>query len=77
MSDVVGQLAEGEPFAIGWFYKAANDTFVYSLRSREGGVDVSKVAEEFGGGGHARAAGFSLDYLLRPYVETTKVEEPF
>ena len=31
-----------------------------SLRSK-GGVDVAKFAEQFGGGGHARAAGLKMD----------------
>ncbi len=31
----------------------------YSLRSRKG-IDVAKVAQEFGGGGHVNAAGLSL-----------------
>jgi phosphoesterase RecJ-like protein len=35
-----------------------------SLRSK-GQVDVRKFAEEFGGGGHARAAGLKLDMPLR------------
>ena len=33
---------------------------VFSLRSRKGGMDVSKVAEQYGGGGHANAAGFEV-----------------
>jgi bifunctional oligoribonuclease and PAP phosphatase NrnA len=32
-----------------------------SLRSVDGQVDVSRIAREKGGGGHARAAGFSTD----------------
>jgi phosphoesterase RecJ-like protein len=32
-----------------------------SLRSSEGGVDVSAIARKQGGGGHVRAAGFSSD----------------
>jgi uncharacterized protein len=32
----------------------------FSLRSIPGGMDVSKVAEEYGGGGHEHAAGFSV-----------------
>ena len=32
-----------------------------SLRSVDGAVDVSLIAREMGGGGHARAAGFSTD----------------
>jgi len=37
-----------------------------SLRSK-GGVDVAKFAEQFGGGGHARASGLKLDGL--PFTE--------
>jgi phosphoesterase RecJ-like protein len=32
-----------------------------SLRSSDGAVDVSEIARKQGGGGHARAAGFSTD----------------
>ena len=35
------------------------DTFKVSTRSREV-ADVSKVAVKYGGGGHIRAAGFSM-----------------
>ncbi len=35
-----------------------------SLRSRDG-VDVSKIAQHFGGGGHARAAGVTIDDEIR------------
>ena len=31
----------------------------WSLRSRKGGADVSAIAQQFGGGGHACAAGFT------------------
>jgi len=34
-----------------------------SLRS-DSGVDVAKIAAQFGGGGHAEAAGFSIDTTL-------------
>ncbi|WP_054033331.1 DHH family phosphoesterase [Desulfatitalea tepidiphila] len=34
-----------------------------SLRS-DSGVDVAKIAAQFGGGGHAEAAGFSIDSTL-------------
>lgn len=33
---------------------------VFSLRSTEHGIDVSKIAELYGGGGHKHAAGFSV-----------------
>lgn len=56
-SEAVGMLAQDAPFAVGW-YQQADGSYRYSLRSRNG-FDVSKVAEAFGGGGHAAAAGFS------------------
>ncbi len=60
ISDLLGELAEGHPFAAG--YQDMGTRRSWSLRSRkEGGVDVAKVAEQFGGGGHRNAAGFSTD----------------
>ena len=44
-------------------FKEAKDGVKVSLRSRAV-VDVSKVAEMFGGGGHMRAAGFFCDGSL-------------
>ncbi len=41
----------------------AAQRFHVSLRSDEG-VDVARIASEFGGGGHAAAAGFSIDATL-------------
>jgi len=57
-SEIAGKLAEGRPFGVAW-YEAGGKRY-YSLRSREGGIDVSEVARRFGGGGHAKASGFSL-----------------
>ena len=37
-----------------------------SLRATDGSVDVSRIAREFGGGGHPQAAGFSTAV---PYPE--------
>lgn len=57
-SELIGELAEGEPFALGWFARS-DGQIVYSLRSRDGGIDVSEIARQFGGGGHRAAAGFT------------------
>jgi oligoribonuclease NrnB/cAMP/cGMP phosphodiesterase (DHH superfamily) len=57
-SEIAGKLAEGRPFGVAW-YEAAGKRY-YSLRSRDGGIDVSEVARRLGGGGHAKASGFSL-----------------
>jgi len=56
-SELVGELAEGHPFAAGYQDKGTKRS--WSLRSsRNGGEDVAKVAALFGGGGHKNAAGF-------------------
>lgn len=44
-------------------------SFKGSLRSNEY-VDVSKIAEKFGGGGHKRAAGFSAEGELEDIVKS-------
>jgi len=56
-SEVAGKLAEGRPFGAAWFVRADGKR-QWSLRSRDGGVDVSEVAKARGGGGHRNAAGF-------------------
>lgn len=56
ISEIVGALAENAPFAVGYF--DTKDRRVFSLRSRNGGVDVAEIAKKYGGGGHAQAAGF-------------------
>lgn len=57
-SELVGLLAEDRPFAVGWFQRE-DGQYVYSLRSREAGADVSALAKHMGGGGHRNAAGFT------------------
>jgi phosphoesterase RecJ-like protein len=44
-------------------------SFKGSLRSNEY-VNVAKVAEEFGGGGHKRAAGFTIEGDLEDIVRS-------
>ena len=39
-----------------------------SLRATDERVDVSKIAREFGGGGHRQAAGFSTELSLEELV---------
>lgn len=39
---------------------------VFSLRSIDGGADVSEVAKQYGGGGHKNAAGFRLPHGVQP-----------
>ena len=56
-SELAGALAEGHPFAATYYFNGKEE--VWSLRSRgESGIDVSEIAQQYGGGGHKNAAGF-------------------
>lgn len=57
-SDAGARMAQGEPFAACYWDTAATREF--SLRSNDDGMDVSAIARTYGGGGHARAAGFRV-----------------
>lgn len=56
-SELGDQLVKGHPFAAVW-WQGAGDVVRWSLRSTPEGLDVSKVAARYGGGGHRTAAGF-------------------
>lgn len=58
-SEIGEALAKDRPFGVTWFEKP-DGTRVYSMRSQEGGVNVSEIARKMGGGGHVHAAGFSI-----------------
>ena len=47
-------------FAFIWNLNLEKKDIIVSLRSKENGVDVSKIAECFGGGGHHGASAFSF-----------------
>lgn len=51
-------MAEGQSFAASYYDTPKGRKF--SLRSTEAGRDVSEIAVFYGGGGHARAAGFMM-----------------
>jgi len=58
-SYVGNALARGEKFVLAWHERPDGSVRV-SLRSTDGGLDVAEIARRYGGGGHERAAGFSL-----------------
>jgi len=58
-SEIGNKLCKNMPYSVTWFVPEP-DKMVFSLRSDESGLDVSEVAKAYGGGGHARAARFSL-----------------
>ncbi len=58
VSEITGELARGRPFAATYRDVPGRGLRIWSLRSREGGIDVSEIARSLGGGGHRAAAGF-------------------
>lgn len=59
VSDAGNIMSVNEPFAV--CYWDHPDGRSFSLRSSETGVDVSEVAKKYGGGGHIKAAGFTME----------------
>jgi hypothetical protein len=60
-SELGDRLVSDHPFCLVW-YEREGRRYV-SLRSREGGADVSLIAQAHGGGGHRRAASFSVSIV--------------
>jgi len=58
-SDAGMLMAEHAPFAACYWDTQKNR--VFSLRSAPDGMDVARIAEKYGGGGHKHAAGFSVE----------------
>ena len=57
-SDAGHLMAQGEPFAA--CYWDTDEHRCFSLRATDDGMDVSEIAAQYGGGGHAKAAGFKV-----------------
>ncbi|HEY5486041.1 MAG TPA: DHH family phosphoesterase [Candidatus Limnocylindrales bacterium] len=57
---LVDMLAQSETAEAAILFKEADGETRVSVRTREGGVDATKLTGLFGGGGHARAAGATL-----------------
>jgi len=58
LSDLLSQSASGE---IVLMFRQVGDRTKVSARTREGGPDATVLTGAFGGGGHARAAGATVD----------------
>jgi len=59
VSDAGNIMSIDEPFAACYWDHSHGRSF--SLRSSEKGVDVSEIARKYGGGGHIKAAGFTVE----------------
>lgn len=64
-------------FSTTYFIKADGQA-VLSFRAKKGGVDVSKIAQQFGGNGHVSAAGavVSMEYLSGLYAASKQLDKP-
>jgi len=59
VSDAGHIMSLDEPFAACYWDHPEGRSF--SLRSSEKGIDVAEVAQKYGGGGHIKAAGFTVE----------------
>jgi len=59
-SEIGNYICVNYPKTIGLIWNSKNGRVKTSLRSNKN-IDVSKIAQKFGGGGHKQASGFSFD----------------
>lgn len=67
VSDAAHEMAKNEKFSA--CYWDTPDGRVFDLRSADNGLDVSEIAKQYGGGGHAHAAGFRLSFEAAKALE--------
>ena len=70
---LIDLLSQAEAAEVAILFKEAGHSTRISVRTRPGGVDATVLTGKFGGGGHARAAGATVDAVLadaRPPVLT-------
>ena len=60
MSEIGAKLSPDCDFALIWYYSHEDQHTRVSLRSFHDHIDVSEIAKDFKGGGHRKAAGFTL-----------------
>lgn len=61
---IIDLLSQAEAAEVAILFKQAGDATRVSVRTKPGGVDATVLTGKFGGGGHARAAGASVDAPL-------------
>ncbi|MFI5261314.1 MAG: bifunctional oligoribonuclease/PAP phosphatase NrnA [Candidatus Limnocylindrales bacterium] len=78
--DLLGQSASGQIVIL---FKEAGAETRLSIRTHDGGVDATRLAGRWGGGGHARAAGATVPaplteatWLVLPVAEQLLAEHP-
>jgi len=71
LSDLLSQSAEG---ALVILFRQNGERTKISVRTRDGGLDATTLTKMFGGGGHARAAGATLDQPVDTAVASVLAE---
>ncbi len=72
ISEVLHKAAQGRKFALGWF-RRHDGKYQYSVRvDEDSDFDGSKLATCYGGGGHVKAAGFTLGHELEELPTTAR-----
>lgn len=70
---IIDLLAQSETAEVSMLVKEQEDgTARLSVRTKPGGVDATMLTGEFGGGGHARAAGATIGVPLEAAVERAR-----
>jgi phosphoesterase RecJ-like protein len=67
---IIDLLAQADAAEVSILFKEAGPATRISVRTKPGGVDATVLTGAFGGGGHARAAGATID---RPIAEARPV----
>jgi len=81
MSEIGARLSPDCDFAVIWFYDHEDRIIKVSLRAFHDHIDVSEIAKTYAGGGHRKAAGFTLpgdalvDDIFDPEPDPTEAEE--
>lgn len=68
-SRLANEISIGEAFGVAYSYNGSMWTLSLRSSGEPGSVDVSEVAEQFGGGGHAKASGMRCDKPVWVWVE--------
>lgn len=75
-ADLINIISAIEDHSVGMIFVEQHDSVKISWRALQPGIDVSKVAQSFGGGGHQAAAGAdihgSIDDIQPRVLQTTR-----
>ena len=76
MSEIGARLAPDCDFAVIWYYDHNDKNIKVSLRAFHDKIDVSEISKKYKGGGHKKAAGFTLpgDFKIEDLFDKAQVK---